>query len=330
VVACCSDLLERVTGRHVHDVERHVAGDVAQHDGPVGGLGLERRRAGVGVVLRGSVSPRASAWATSTSIAMPFSACIMIMAPQSAACLHGPQDLPVVAVEDARVGHEQLEARDALVLDEVRHRLQRLVVDAADDLVEAVVDGAVALGLAVPLGEARVHVLAGALHGEVDDRGDPAPRGARWCRLERVARDVPPKGSSMWVCTSTPPGITYLPVASMTLSQPSTARSSPGAPTATMTSPSIRTRPASVARRRDDRAVLDERDGLSSHGDILSSAVGLAGDEVVVGVGAAVAVELPARCGPRGSCPGRGRGRSARACTGRPPRRRTGPRGSTK
>ena len=33
----------------------------------------------------GSVSPRASAWATSTSMAMPFSACIMIVAPQSAA-----------------------------------------------------------------------------------------------------------------------------------------------------------------------------------------------------------------------------------------------------
>ncbi len=51
--------------------------------------------------------------------------------------LHGPQDLPVVAVEDARVGHEQLEAGDALVVDEVGHVLQRLIVDAADDLVEA-------------------------------------------------------------------------------------------------------------------------------------------------------------------------------------------------
>ena len=29
----------------------------------------------------GSVSPRASAWAMSTSMAMPFSACIMIVAP---------------------------------------------------------------------------------------------------------------------------------------------------------------------------------------------------------------------------------------------------------
>ena len=53
-------------------------------------------------------------------MAMPFSACIMIMAPPFAGRLHGPQDLAVVAVEDARVGHEQLEAGDALVLDELR------------------------------------------------------------------------------------------------------------------------------------------------------------------------------------------------------------------
>ncbi len=32
---------------------------------------------------------------------------------------------------------------------------------------------------------------------------------------------VPPKGSSMWVWTSMPPGITYLPVASITRSAPS-------------------------------------------------------------------------------------------------------------
>ncbi len=29
---------------------------------------------------------------------------------------------------------------------------------------------------------------------------------------------VPPNGSSMWVCASIPPGMTYLPVASITVS----------------------------------------------------------------------------------------------------------------
>ena len=105
-----------------------------------------------------------------------------------AGVLHRPQDLAVVAVEHAGVGHEQLEAGDALVVDEVLHRLQRLVVDAADDLVEAVVDGAVPVGLAVPVGEAVDHVLAGALHGDVDDGGDATPRGGDRAGLERVGR----------------------------------------------------------------------------------------------------------------------------------------------
>ena len=46
----------------------------------------------------GSVSPRAMAWAMSTSMAMPFSACIIIMAPDSSAFCVGPRDLTVVGV----------------------------------------------------------------------------------------------------------------------------------------------------------------------------------------------------------------------------------------
>ncbi len=121
-------------------------------------------------------------------MAMPFSACIMIIAPDSDGVLHGPQDLAVVGVQDPGVGHEQLEAGDALVVDEVGHRLQRLVVDAADDLVEAVVDRAVAGGLLVPRGECVVDAAAGVLHGEVDDRGDAAPRRGGRAGLERVGR----------------------------------------------------------------------------------------------------------------------------------------------
>jgi hypothetical protein len=79
----------------------------------------------------------------------------MIIEPFSRRLLHRAQDLAVVGVEDARVGHEQLEAGDALVGDELVHRLERVVVDAAEDHVERVVDVAVALGLAVPGGQAR-------------------------------------------------------------------------------------------------------------------------------------------------------------------------------
>jgi hypothetical protein len=100
--------------------------------------------------------------------------------------LHGPQDLAVVGVEDARVGHEQLEAGDPLVVDEVVHGLQRVVVDVAEDHVEAVVDGAVAVGLGVPGRQPVLHHLAGALHGEVQDGGGATVSRRHRSRLERV------------------------------------------------------------------------------------------------------------------------------------------------
>ncbi len=53
---------------------------------------------------------------------------------------------------------------------------------------------------------------------------------------------VPPNGSSMCVCTSTPPGTTYLPVASMVRSAVTPRVSAwPGASTAAIVSPSTRT-----------------------------------------------------------------------------------------
>ncbi len=102
--------------------------------------------------------------------------------------LHRPQDLSIVAVEHARIGHEQLEAGDTLVVDEVGHRFQRFLIDTTDDLVEAVVDGTVAVCLAVPLGETVLHALTGALHRHVDDRRDAAPRCCNRSCLERVGR----------------------------------------------------------------------------------------------------------------------------------------------
>ena len=56
---------------------------------------------------------------------------------------------------------------------------------------------------------------------------------------------VPPNGSCMWVCASMPPGITYLPVASMTRSTDAATSvpriSLPGCSTARMVSPSMST-----------------------------------------------------------------------------------------
>ena len=170
----------------MHDVERHVAGDVAEHDGAVRGLGLERRGPRVAVVLGVGVA----AGERLLDQHVDGGSVLGVHHDHGAAFgrgLHGPQDLTVVAVEHAGVGHEQLEATDALVLGEVGERLQALLVDAADDLVERVVDGAVAGRLVVPRLQALVDVLAVALQRHVDDGRDATPGGADRARLERVA-----------------------------------------------------------------------------------------------------------------------------------------------
>src|SRR4051794_2092162 len=69
------------------------------------------------------------------------------------------------------------------------------------------------------------------------------PHAAATVPVSNVSLDsVPPNGISMWVWTSTPPGTTYLPVASMVVSA-ATPRASacPGARTAAIVWPSIST-----------------------------------------------------------------------------------------
>ena len=196
--------------------------------------------------------------------------------------LHRPHDLPVAGQEHARVGHEQLEAGDALA-DQLVHRLERLVVDLADDLVEGVVDRAVAAGLLVPERDLVLHPLAVGLHDEVDDRGRAAPRRGAGAGLEGVARRRCRRTASPCGCgASMPPGMTYLPVASMTVSAligPSAFE--PGASSAAIVSPSTSTSCRRRAGGRDDRAALDR------------AWCSRLGDRPGVGLGPAVAVELP-------------------------------------
>ena len=121
--------------------------------------------------------------------------------------LHGPEDLAVVAVEDAGVGHEQLEAGDALA-DQHVHLLERLVGDVAHDHVKAVVDGTLALGLGEPGVEALAQRLAVGLDGEVDDRRRTAPRRRPGAGLEGVGGRRAPERQLHVVWASTPPGTT--------------------------------------------------------------------------------------------------------------------------
>src|SRR4051794_7285854 len=77
------------------------------------------------------------------------------------------------------------------------------------------------------------------------------PQAAARVPVSKVSEAlVPPKGSSMWVCASMPPGMTYLPVASTTTSTDA-ARSTPnsrepGARTAATVSPSTSTSAVAV------------------------------------------------------------------------------------
>ncbi len=170
--------------------KRDVAGDLGELDRPVRRLTLELGRPGERVEPRVGVA----AGHRLGDEHVDGDAVLGVHhdhRPGLAGVLHRPQDLPVVGVEHARVGHEQLEAGDPFVVDEVRHRLEGVLVDAADDLVEAVVDGAVAVGLVVPLGEAVLNVLARALDGEVDDRRDSSPGRGDRPGLERVGRGRP-------------------------------------------------------------------------------------------------------------------------------------------
>jgi hypothetical protein len=80
-------------------------------------------------------------------------------------------------------------SRKVMPGDELVHRLQRIVVDPADDLVEPVVDRALAVGLVVPRGESVLDAFTGALHREVDDRRGAAERGRARAGLERVRRE---------------------------------------------------------------------------------------------------------------------------------------------
>src|SRR6185312_16313542 len=76
------------------------------------------------------------------------------------------------------------------------------------------------------------------------------PQAAARVPVSKLSTEkVPPNGISMWVCASIPPGSTYLPAASMTVSAAAAhaaAASLPGWPSAAICSPLTRTSAANV------------------------------------------------------------------------------------
>ena len=165
------------------DVDRRLGG-LGQADDPVGRLALEDRLARESVADRVG-RPGLDHLGGDDVDGHPVLGVHHDQPAVPGGLLHRPEDRPIVAVEDARVGGEQLEVGHALG-DQPVHLGQRPVVDVAHDHVEAVVGDGVALGLGVPGVEALAQRLALALDREVDDRGRPAERRCARPGLERV------------------------------------------------------------------------------------------------------------------------------------------------
>jgi hypothetical protein len=129
----------------VNHVQRS-AGQVGDHDRPVGGLFLHLPGPRDPVVVRAGLAGRVQLLGEDVD----RRAVLGVhhgQQPGFSRLLHRLEDLRVVGVEDTRVGHEQLEARHTLV-DQRVHGLERELVEPADDLVEPVVDRAIAGALA--------------------------------------------------------------------------------------------------------------------------------------------------------------------------------------
>ncbi|CAM5740113.1 putative protein OS=Streptomyces microflavus OX=1919 GN=Smic_68930 PE=4 SV=1 [Streptomyces microflavus] len=115
------DLGDGLVGGDVDDVEGR-SRDPGELDRAVGGLGLQGDLADVSVVA-GVGAPLGERLFDQD---VDGDAVLRVHHDQAAVAgglLHGPQDLAVVGVEDARVGHEQLEGGDAFG-DEAVHLLE--------------------------------------------------------------------------------------------------------------------------------------------------------------------------------------------------------------
>ena len=146
-VARRPDLVQRLARREVYEVQGH-ARCLGQPDRAVRGLALEDRIAGDAVVVGIGVAGRDLVPGNDVD-GHPVLGVNHDQAAIPGGLLERPVDLAVVAVEDARIGGEELEVWHALGNQAV-HLGQGRVVDVAHDHVESVVDDRVALRLGVP------------------------------------------------------------------------------------------------------------------------------------------------------------------------------------
>ena len=208
-VARVADRLQRVARREMDDVHRHLR-RFGQADDAVRRLALEHRIAGDAVVERDRSCLGHEVGGHDVD-GQPVLRMHHDQAAVLRGLLHRPEDRTVVAVEHAGIGGEQLEVGNAL-RDQLVHLGQGRVVDVAHDHVEAVVDDGVALGLRMPRVQAGAQRLAPRDWTAKSTIDVVPPNAAARVPVSNVSlAKVPPNGSSMWVCTSIAPGMTYQP-----------------------------------------------------------------------------------------------------------------------
>ncbi len=180
------DRLMRLTAAGMHDVKWR-AGHVGDHDGAVGGLALDFRRARIGMALG----------ATDAALEQGF-----LHAGDDVAVLgvhqgHGAEmgaarkrviELVVIDHQRALVGHKMLEGVDAVGLDDDLHLVEHLFRPRGHRHVEAVVARRF-LGFVPPLLIRRQHRLPGIGKAEIDHHGGAAGQRRLGAPFEIVGGD---------------------------------------------------------------------------------------------------------------------------------------------
>ncbi len=169
------ELAQGVLVGEMHDVHRG-AGYMRDGDGAVGGLSFCMGRPAVRVMVGLGFALREHA----RNHDVDYAAILGVDAAegvQQACLVHDLVHQPVVDHEDAGIGHEELEGRDAF-LHHGFHLGQALRAVARSKVghghVQSVVDAGLAVALGQPGFQSLTHGVAAGLQGEVDDGGGSA------------------------------------------------------------------------------------------------------------------------------------------------------------
>ena len=184
-VARLGHRVERLAGGEVHQVDRRL-GKLGDADDAVGRLALHDGRARQHVPLGAGVAGVERLLHQHVD-----DMAVLGMDLHHAAVVadqpHGLEDLAVVDHQHVRVGGEELEGADALVVDQALHVAEVLVVHLGHDHVRAHVDGGDRSAL-VPVGEAFERARPLHLGGEVHDGGGAAEGRGLGTGVEGIGR----------------------------------------------------------------------------------------------------------------------------------------------